>query len=181
MHTHLKNRSTEATLIFDAPGSLEVTVVWKTDGQSRKKRVKYTGTITLGDGNEHTVSLYTLGIQGRLWDVKLTLTAGAAWIQRPVGWEKQMIIGDAEKIDKTGVVPNGNSLPPDESEIWSIRFTGTITVDVESLRRRHFVDVAFKEGHDEAPPPPDPGGEEGGEEEEEEEEEEDGGEYQPIS
>lgn len=176
-HEHLSVRETELTVrhwcdYTDDNGvkrRVPIEIQWAT---SKDRPGAYEGKILVNDGHpvankrNWTLSLYTLGLQGRLWKVDVMLRFGSSVeIVSPDGTGEAL---DVVTIPKTGVKGNANPKkhPPNEDNIGFIRFSDSVVKLVAwSSRQRHVEHddsaPSVKESHETVPPPPDPGGEEG--------------------
>lgn len=179
-HTPLTREGTTCELRF-ASGEAYINLTWRTGrvGGPLDKETGYHGTLVITGAAETTswkLSLYTLGVQGRLWRVWALLPAGAVIVDGQ-GVEKGRgpalveipAVGTCAEDAKHRQIPN-------EAGVWFLKFTGLrLELVLISRRRRHVrrlgedcsgTKLGMLDEHESVPPPPEPGGEEGDGEEE---------------
>jgi hypothetical protein len=149
-----------------------VTVTWKWTGEVRvggKDHDLYDCVITQAQNptSHWGYSLYTLGVQGRLWKVEVTSAAATAG-------NNVVITPGAGAAFNVSANPDGTlkallpaacrspapaaHKPPEPDRVAFLSFTGsTCTLKLRSERVRH--GPRTKTSHDATPPPPDGGGE----------------------
>ena len=177
-HNHLRDLKTTNVITAksgytDAGGRARTVTVKVTWTSSQSSGDAYDAKIEVAreneadppiDGVTWILSLYTLGVQGRLWAVDIQAGGGFS-ILTPNGAEMPPSMAKY-RVPSTYVVRHNSDpdkFPPDPNGVYFIKFTGSTvaSLKVRSKRRRHVQERFDLAEHETAPPPPEPGGEEG--------------------
>jgi hypothetical protein len=177
-HNHIENTAAKTQLMAgcrytDSSGqtkSTSLNVTWEPH-PSNDGSLKGTIKINKGagiPGQTWLLSLYTIGLQGRLWKVFLDAAPGKFKIIEPDETTERPPKAGSYKIEMTDVIPhdtNPKKFPPNPEKVLFIQFTaGEVKLKVRTKRRRHVAPnggPSLSDNHETIPPPPDPGGEEG--------------------
>ncbi len=170
-HEILSHVPTDYTREFSGSNGT-VTIAWKWTGEIQvggKDHDLYECVITQAQNptSHWGYSLYTLGVQGRLWKVEVisaAATAGNNVVITP-GVAAAFTIGTNPDGSLKALLPAACKTPtpaahrpPERDRVAFISFTGsTCTLKLRSERVRH--GPRDKTSHDATPPPPDGGGE----------------------
>lgn len=175
-HTPLSREGSTCEFRYSS-GSANILMTWITARVHTPTDVNrsYHGTIAITGAPETAtwkLSMYNLGMQGRLWSVWAFLPPGAQIVN-----EDDVVVAegsDPYKIPPVGTCPEDakHRRLPIPSGVLFLKFTGlTLQFDVISRRRRHVTQpgegcwpklpITILSEHDTSPPPPEPGGEPG--------------------